>query len=119
MNIQCYDNAVKETNSRIWVPNKYLYTKIVPFKKYYVILKRYSEEENKYDFYIWFTNNENIDDKYNKQLTNKTNRVTVYINLYPIWNDLNINVHLENQYVKLELKEKDENDTDEIYQLII
>ena len=119
MNIQCYDNAVKETNSRIWVPAKCLYTKTIPFKKYYIILKRFNKDTNEYDYYIWFTDNQDIDPKYNKQLTNKTNRGTVYVHLNQIWNELNLNTYVENLYVKLELEEKDEDDTSEIYKLVL
>lgn len=117
MNLQCYDNAVKETNSRIWVPAKCLYTKVVPFKKYYILLKRYNKEDDINEFFIWLTDDENIDPQYNKQLTNRTNRGTVYIHLNSIWNDLQITNYLENVFVKLELEEEDDNDC--IYRLIV
>lgn len=116
MNLNAYDNADGNVNGRIWLVNKKLYTKAVNFRKYFYLLKRYDTSTERYIYYIMLCDTQITDREFVSHVTEKNRYGTIIINLFSIWNDLNIEYDEENVYVSLVKEDKD--DTGEIYKLV-
>ena len=117
INLNPYDNADENSNGRIWLRNKKLYTKAIIFRKHYYLLKRYDTSTEKYIYYILISDEELTDREFVIHDTEKNRYGTVIISLFHIWNELNINFVEENVYVNIKLEDKD--DVSEIYKLTI
>lgn len=117
MNTYAYDNADENINGRIWLHNKKLYTKSIAFRKYFYFLKKYNNDIKRYIYYILVSDEDLSDKGLILHLTEQNRYGTVIINLFNIWNSLNINTNDENAFVNLTIDDKD--DVSEIYKITI
>lgn len=86
MNLHAYDNVNPVFTTHWIVPeNKKLYSYVVPYYKYYTFLKRYNKNNNTTDYYIAFSNCEDIEHHWYK--TYLTNSKALKIDLSSIWNN--------------------------------
>ena len=86
MNLNAYDTVNPIFNTTWIVPeNKKLYSKIIPYYKYYTFLKKYNKNDNVNDYYIAFSNEK--DNTRTWFTTYFTNSKAIKIDLSFIWND--------------------------------
>lgn len=103
MNYNAYDNInpIKQT----WISPKYktLYSRIIPYKPYYTILKRYNKTKGLNDFYLVIT--DNPDSNLLLLSTGKRGDV-IKFKLSQFWNNLPIKDLKENLEISFNIEEQ-------------
>lgn len=112
INLNVYEILEHKRKQWINIPNKIMYLKDIPSKKYYSFLCRYDQVNNDYDCYILFTNKEVLKDIELHKLV-KTTRTTYKIHISKIWDKLPLNSKEEEHRINLVLEES--SDGDELY----
>ena len=112
INLKLYDTIVDE--HKTWISPRYkkLYSKVIKYKPFYTILKRYNALDRCNDFYLVIS--ENLASGYRWFSTIK-NSSYIKLDLTPFWKEINKFTTKEDIEINIELDDKDEET--EIYKL--
>ena len=112
INLKLYDTIVDV--HKTWISPRYknLYSKVIKYKPFYTILKRYNALDRCNDFYLVIS--ENLASGYRWFSTIK-NSSYIKLDLTPFWKEINKFTTKEDIEINIELDDKDEET--EIYRL--
>lgn len=115
MNLSAYDVLETNIDNWIWTPYKTLYSKTLPFKKYYGFLCRYDTKYKDYDYFIVLSDDVIDKEDLKCRQTNRTKSGTVKLDVSGIWDYISGSITKVNHKVNITFVDKD--DVLEIYKV--
>ena len=105
MNLNQYDDILEIKNTWISPVYKKLYSKVLEYKPYYTIVRRYIVNNSSYDYFLIMSDNV-IPDKRMKSVIQERNGLLKF-DLKPYWNVLPIQESNEDVIVSIDIEEKE------------
>lgn len=114
INLNAYDSV--QIINKTWIDDKYkkLYSKVIPYKVFFTLLRRYNTKDKVYDYYLLISDKTDNAHVWDTAINNKT---YVKYNIEPYWNILP--THKLRGVTEINIELVDSDDESQLYYLDI